>query len=72
MNNYDKQQDINAAMDSVNLIKEKVLLEKTDENKELVKNNSEHLKIIIKRHSLEGEEAAIFLEIIEQAKEYLQ
>ena len=41
------QNSINAAFDSVNLINQMLTSEKTDENKDTVKRNFEHLEIML-------------------------
>jgi hypothetical protein len=68
----DKEGDILVAMDSVDKIEKTILLDKTLENLGIVKRNSEHLEIIIKRHALEGEEAVVFNEAIEKSNAYLK
>ena len=66
---HNKETDLIAAMDSVNIIDELLLKpELTDEEKESVENNVEHLKIIIERHSLGGEEANVFQKAIKKVK----
>jgi hypothetical protein len=44
------QNSINAAFDSVNLINQMLTSEKTDENKDTVKRNFEHLEIMISKN----------------------
>ena len=43
------QISINAAFDSVNLINQMLTSEKTDENKDTVKRNFEHLEIMLSK-----------------------
>lgn len=43
------QNSINAAFDSVNLINQMLTSEKTDENKDTVKRNFEHLEIMLSK-----------------------
>jgi hypothetical protein len=43
------QNSINAAFDSVNLINQMLTSEKTDENKNTVKRNFEHLEIMLSK-----------------------
>jgi hypothetical protein len=68
----EKEKDLIAATDSVDKIEKTILLDKTPENLGIVKRNSEHLTIIIKRHSLEGEEAVVFNEAIEKSNIYIK
>ena len=44
------QSNINAAFDSVNLINSLLTSEKTDENKNIVKRNFEHLEIMLSKN----------------------
>ena len=67
----EKERDLTAAMDSVNLIDKTILLERTDENTDMIRRNSGHLKTIIERHTLVGDESYVFLNAIEQAENYL-
>jgi len=65
MEQYNKQTDITAAMDSVNLINDLCKKEElTIEEVMRIESNIEHLKIIIERHKLEGEEAKVFEDAI--------
>jgi hypothetical protein len=43
------QNSINAAFDSVNLINQMLTSEKTDENKDTVKRNFDHLEIMLSK-----------------------
>jgi hypothetical protein len=44
------QNSINAAFDSVNLINQMLTSEKTDENKDTVKRNFDHLEIMLSKN----------------------
>jgi hypothetical protein len=44
------QNNINAAFDSVNLINQMLTSEKTDENKDTVKRNFDHLEIMLSKN----------------------
>ena len=69
---HDKQTDITAAIDSVDLINNLCEKEMIDIDEiQQISNNIEHLIIIIERHSLNHDEAEIFKNAIESGRKKL-
>jgi len=56
----EKEKDLKDAQDSINLINSFKGKKLTDEEKEIIQRNNEHLKIIIARHKLKGKESEPF------------